>query len=445
MRIDVPLANATTWISRDRFNRPALATRAAAILVLGAIAISGCKDSMTDPEIPVLELVARDKAALEALYDATDGEDWLQQENWLTDAPLGDWHGVVTDSIGEVTWLTLPGNGLKGTLPAEIGNLRALRYLGLADNQLSGPVPDALGDPTQLTGLFLANNLLNGAIPGTFLQLEGLRVLDFAGNQGLCMPETTEFMEWAAGVGEVNGLNCAEGDRRALEELFEETGGSGWTDETGWLGDTVLDEWFGVDVDSLGRVSAIDLAENGLTGMLPEIVGEMAALKSLDVADNGLTGELPRSLMDLPLQAFRYSGTELCVPHDPEYQEWLQSLGQHEGTGANCTPEAQREALIAFFKATDGPNWNRNDNWMTNAPISEWYGVGVNRAGDVASLFLSYNGVRGTIPPAIGEFPGLRVLNLNGNWGLTGPLPPELFELSGLRELHLYRVGPQQA
>lgn len=441
MHIDVPRANATTRISRDRSNRPALATRAAAILALGAIAISGCKDSMTDPEIPFTELIARDKAALEALYNATGGEDWLQQENWLTDAPLGDWHGVVTDSTGEVTWLTLPANGLKGTLPAELGNLRALQYLGLADNQLSGPVPDALGDPTQLTALFLANNRLNGAIPGTFLQLEGLRVLDFAHNQGLCMPETTEFMEWTADVAQVIGPNCAEGDRTALKELFEETRGHGWADTTGWLGDGVLDEWFGVDIDSLGRVSALDLAENGLTGMLPEVLGELAVLSSLDVSGNGLAGELPRSLMDLPLQAFRYSGTELCVPHDAEYQEWLQTLGAHEGTGANCTPQAQREALIAFYKATDGPNWNRNDNWMTNAPISEWYGVGVNRAGDVASLFLSYNGVRGTIPPVIGEFPGLRVLNLNGNWGLSGPLPAELFELSGLRELHLYRVG----
>ena len=441
MRIDVPLANAPTRISRHRCKPPALATRTAAILALGAVAISGCKDSMTDLEVPVIELIARDRAALEALYNATGGEDWLQQENWRTDAPLGDWHGVVTDSIGEVTWLTLPGNGLKGPLPAELGNLRALQYLGLADNELEGPVPAQLGDPTQLTGVFLANNRLSGAIPGTFLQLEGLRVLDFADNPGLCMPKTSEFDEWAAEVAQVIGPNCAEGDRTALKELFDETRGRGWADTTGWLGDGVLDEWFGVAIDSLGRVSALDLAENGLTGMLPEVLGELTVLSSLDVAGNGLAGELPRSLMELPLQTFRYSGTELCVPHDPEYQEWLQTLGQHEGTGANCTPEAQREALIAFYKATDGPNWTRDDNWMTNAPISEWYGVGVNRAGDVASLFLGYNGVRGTIPPVIGELPGLRVLNLNGNWGLTGPLPAELFELSGLRELHLYRVG----
>ncbi len=434
MRIDAPPARTSLTDPR------ALAARATAILVLSVV-FAGCKDSMTGPEIPFLELVARDKAALEALYNATDGEDWLRQENWLTDAPLGDWHGVVTDSTGEVTWLTLPGNGLKGTLPAELGNLRALQYLGLADNQLGGPVHHALGDLTQLTGLFLANNRLTGTIPATFLQLEQLRVLDTGGNPRLCMPETAPFMEWAAEIAQVIGLNCAEGDRRALEELFAETGGSSWLDTSGWLGDTVLDEWFGVDIDSLGRVSALDLGENGLTGMLPELVGELSVLSSLNIAGNGLTGELPRSLMDLPLEVFRYGETQLCVPLDAAFQAWLESVAQVEGNRPSCTPEAQREALIAFYKATDGPNWTRNDNWMTNVPISEWYGVGVSRAGNVASLFLGYNGVRGTIPPEIGLFPDMQVLSLNGNWGLTGPLPAELFQLSRLRELHLFRVG----
>jgi len=412
----------------------------ASMLVL-SMAFAGCKESMTGPEVPETELVLRDRAALEALYNATDGENWLQQENWATDVSLAEWHGVVTDSAGRVTWLTLPGNGLQGTLPAQLGDLSELQYLGLADNLLKGPIPPQLGDLVQLTGLFLQENRLTGAIPGSFLQLEQLRVLDTGGNRWLCLPETAAFEEWAAQIAQVIGRKCAEGDRRALNELFEETGGSGWVDTSGWLGDTVLDEWFGVDIDSLGRVSALDLGENGLTGMLPETVGELSVLSSLDVAGNTLTGELPRSLMNLPLEVFRYGETQLCVPHDPEFQEWLESVAQAEGNRPNCTPEAQREALIAFYKATDGPNWSRNDNWMTNAPISEWIGVGVNRAGNVASLTLGYNGVRGTIPPEIGELSDLRVLSLNGNWGLTGPLPAELFDLFGLRELHLYRVG----
>ena len=35
-----------------------------------------------------------DRGALIALYNATDGPNWVDAENWLTDKPLGDWYGV---------------------------------------------------------------------------------------------------------------------------------------------------------------------------------------------------------------------------------------------------------------------------------------------------------------------------------------------------------------
>ena len=38
--------------------------------------------------------LATDRAALEALYEATDGPNWTINTNWKTDAPLEEWHGV---------------------------------------------------------------------------------------------------------------------------------------------------------------------------------------------------------------------------------------------------------------------------------------------------------------------------------------------------------------
>ena len=38
-----------------------------------------------------------DRAALVALYDATNGENWARNTNWLSSQPLGDWYGIVTD------------------------------------------------------------------------------------------------------------------------------------------------------------------------------------------------------------------------------------------------------------------------------------------------------------------------------------------------------------
>ena len=36
---------------------------------------------------------------------------------------------------------------------------------------------------------------------------------------------------------------------------------------------------------------------------------------------------------------------------------------------------SERDILIAFFHATGGNNWIRKDNWCTDAPLEDWYGV----------------------------------------------------------------------
>ena len=226
------------------------------------VVLAACKDGVVEP-VPETDVVRRDRAAIEALYNATDGPNWDRSENWLTNAPMDQWHGVVTDSAGQVLWLSLPGNGLKGTLPLVIGDLAALQYLGLADNQLTGPIPSQLGAATELAGVFLKNNRLTGAIPDSFLHLEHLRVIDFRGNEGLCVPATEAFVEWAEGISQVDGPDCAEGDRETLAALHEATRGGQWLNSIGWLGDALLSEWFGVETDAIGRVSGLTSATTG--------------------------------------------------------------------------------------------------------------------------------------------------------------------------------------
>ena len=87
-----------------------------------------------------------DREALVALYNATDGENWSNSDNWLSDAPLGEWEGVHTYDDGRVTQLDLNGNDLSGEIPAELGSLSNLRELELARSGLSGCVPSSLED-----------------------------------------------------------------------------------------------------------------------------------------------------------------------------------------------------------------------------------------------------------------------------------------------------------
>ena len=49
----------------------------------------------TDVVTPEIE-----RAALLALYNATDGTNWAQSENWLSGRPVGEWYGVTTEADG---------------------------------------------------------------------------------------------------------------------------------------------------------------------------------------------------------------------------------------------------------------------------------------------------------------------------------------------------------
>ena len=104
---------------------------------------------------PVAGSPALDRAALVALYNATDGANWEISTNWLTDRPIGEWHGVTVDGDGRVTKLGLAQNQLSGPIPAELGRLANLKLLWLSGNQLSGPIPAELGGLTNLEGLLL--------------------------------------------------------------------------------------------------------------------------------------------------------------------------------------------------------------------------------------------------------------------------------------------------
>jgi len=87
-----------------------------------------------------------DRETLGSFYEMTGGENWDENENWNSEEPLDQWHGVDTDDPGEVVSLRLPDNNLSGKMPtAELLCLKELVELALWGNDdLMGKVPDEL-------------------------------------------------------------------------------------------------------------------------------------------------------------------------------------------------------------------------------------------------------------------------------------------------------------
>ena len=137
---------------------------------------------------------ATDRAALEALYDATAGPNWTDSTNWKTAAPLGEWFGVTTGADGRVTRLELPGNGpLTGPIPDALGDLALLRTLNLGgrwdsasrqwiENALTGSIPAALRRLANIEWLSLRRNALTGPVPAWLGNLSRLLALDLNSN-----------------------------------------------------------------------------------------------------------------------------------------------------------------------------------------------------------------------------------------------------------------------
>ncbi len=331
--------------------------------------------------------------------------------------------------------LYLHGNALTGSIPPELDGLLDVRRVYLHNNLLTGPVPPELAELSRLERLYLHNNMLTGAVPRGLMDIR-LRDLSLQNNNGLCVPGVADFVAWTQDIGVDEEAFCNRADRDALTALFEATGGADWSNNDGWLTDAALERWHGVASDSLGRVTELDLAGNGLAGRLPSALGLLHRMTGLRIGANDLTGTLPLALESLPLQTLHYAGTDLCTSADRAFRDWLGTIPSHLGTDLECDPLTDHAILVALHGATAGEDWLESENWLTGAPLGSWHGVEVDEQGRIIALELGDNNLTGAIPPELGELDALETLDLGGN-DLTGIIPGELGRLAGLRSLRL--------
>lgn len=434
-------------------------------------------------------------AVLVALYMKTGGDDWTNNDNWLDGTDLETWYGVDTDSAGWVAYLNLADNNLtgeippdlgdlaslghldlsgnrpKGAIPVEVGELDSLRYLRLSVNDLTGEIPAEPGTLELLSELDLRANALTGEIPPELGGLKNLEALDLSANDlmGGIPSElgdlqrlkavslfdndlTGEIPEELGGIPGLKELRL--GDNALTGEIPPALGDLGELEEL-WISHNEFTGEIPAELGGMDSPKVLRLSHNQLSGRLPIELGALSGLGTLLIGDNPLSGSLPLSLAAAPIKVLGYANTELCVPADESFREWLDGVPVHDGTGVDCPPVLDRDVLVTLYHATDGESWVDNENWLTDAPLGEWYGVDTDIDGRVVKLDLSgnwdgeneqwvshglvglhANGFSGPIPPALGNLASLERLNLSENL-FSGSIPPELGNLSNLSTLNL--------
>lgn len=97
------------------------------------------------------------------------------------------------------------------------------------------------------------------------------------------------------------------------------------------------------------------------------------------------------------------------------------------------SPNAEREALVAFYDASGGEHWSDNARWLdAGTPHCSWFGLKCNYEGLLVSMNMRSNNVSGSDSFRHLAFPLLKFLDLAEN-RLTGELSSD--RLSSLRRL----------
>jgi Leucine-rich repeat (LRR) protein len=243
--------------------------------------------------------------------------------------------GVLPLSIGKLSpnlsYLSLAGNVIKGTIPPHIGNLSSLTFLDLSSNLLNGSIP-SLRNLKILERLYLRNNKLEGNIPNDFEQLQRLGLLDISENmlsgkipnslaplkqlRDLLLHHNQLSGSIPSNLGNCTNLELLDLSHniltgsipREIVELYN----LHFYLNLSW---NLLEGSLPMEIGKISMAQAIDISANHLVGVIPSTLGSCVELFSLNLSQNFFQGSIPdslaklQSLISLDLSSNSLSGT----------------------------------------------------------------------------------------------------------------------------------------
>ncbi|WP_064966589.1 leucine-rich repeat domain-containing protein [Tenacibaculum ovolyticum] len=406
------------------------------------------------------EISTNDKDALLALYNATDGVNWTNK--WDLNEDPENWYGVKTSVVfgasgaeRHIDEINLSDNNLIGILPANLGNLKSLNTLNLSNNALSGTIPGGLGNAKDLNYLYLQNNELSGDIPTDLFTLNDRHFVEInLSSNKLTGKLPVEIGNAIANTGDVYVSN------NLLTDLPNYTNISLFRINTLDISNNNIN--FSVlervpSFDNIAKVLEDNVAT--LTYSPQNKINEVETIE-LNVGANvsfSITGLISTNntyqwykdgvaIGGATNTTYQITGTTLAdvgTYYCEVKNTNVPNISLQRNTIILNTIGAinDRNALIALYNATDGPNWK--DTWDLNGGISSWEGITVNTVGRVTELNHSYRKLNGTLPDDIGnltELTNLTLIGFDSTKNLIGSIPNTICNLTKLENIKIRQL-----
>jgi Leucine-rich repeat (LRR) protein len=397
-------------------------------------------------KLEVLDLSSTDlkASALDALIELTDLPT-------LTNLSLdsNDLGGAVPAPIFSITSLVvlkISHNRFTGQLRTEIGQLANLQRLECSGNSLSGQIPTHVGNLRNLQELLAGENEFGGSLPTQLDLLTGLRTLE---------------LQQVIASGGIDGPLVSFRNLRQLTSLK--------LDSNQLTGSLPLD--FLANSGVLESRIEVGLSFNQLEGSLPTSWSRFNNL-FVNLAGNKIT-EIPGELCNLngwmDGDVANYQCDAILCPkgkynsigrrsNDQSTCEDCDSEGSYFGTtscgggygsggfGSGNFDAADADditILTEFYVSTGGLAWTRRDGWGDTADYCNWYGIECDAGKRVASIDLTDNNLKGTVPSSIFELEHIRMLLLSKNevdFSFNGIEEAEMLDTLDLGETNMKSI-----
>lgn len=292
-------------------------------------------------------------------------------------------------NLSGIKKLFLSNNYFNETIQSSIASLSSIEVLDLSQNDMTGHLPTELGSLSKLEELDLSENLLSGALPSEFGLLKSLRTLSLALQNklsGRLLPFNTN-----------PSLTTIDLSHNSFKGTIPSN--------------------FLSAVDGRARIT-VDLSYNKITGGIPSGLDSLEFLdidlsaNRIDSLSETLCDENNADWMDGNVGYFNTCDAILCRPGFATVNGKGRQVdadspcdacpgGEQEAPyygSTTCTLsviETERETLGSLYQLTNGPNWLRQTNWMSEQSVCTWYGVTCVDDEIIVALELPHNKLEG--------------------------------------------------